>query len=210
MNKENEVNINYVEEEQTFITEDIEDFNPVQDFLKTIQTIKDSGEAYVVNGLHHIPKNEDSVQLAAINEWIEIQGNEIENTKPKTISLTEMKQITIREFNSKIDTALENFLSLYPKVEQESFIFKKQESQVVTKTPDTPLEDTPVLTALIPVKTIEARNFLASKVMEKVDKLTKLEQFAVLTREQIKKVTTKKALKELMNSVQEQFANGSV
>ncbi len=117
--------------------------------------------------------------------------------KPKPLSLDELKLQKIKELNLHVNARLESFLSNYPSVEQKSFPDKKEEALRVKKDNTLPLEETPVLTALIPVKSIEARNYLSEKVLEKVAMLTKLEQFAVLTRDKIKEAKSKKALNEI-------------
>ncbi|QKG29723.1 hypothetical protein [Campylobacter sp. RM16187] len=81
--------------------------------------------------------------------------------------LKELKKLRISELNANINAVYKAYLSKYPEVEIRSFDEKAHEAFKVSKDGETPLEDTPILSALTQ-NNKEARNLLASQVLEKV------------------------------------------
>ncbi|BAF69595.1 hypothetical protein [Nitratiruptor sp. SB155-2] len=131
-------------------------------------------------------------------QTMEIEGlyeREVENSVLMPISFAKgniveaVRAWKLSKAKKAIDAKYKAYIEKYPEVEVASFKDKAKEAALVKKDPNTPLEDTPYLTALAG-GSIDARNALADAVNAKVLEAAQLEAEGVALRDKIKNATT--------------------
>lgn len=110
-----------------------------------------------------------------------------------TKTFEQEKQEKLEELNAYVNAQFKAYLEKYPDVEVQSFTVKSAEAAKVAVNPETPLSDTPYLSALTN-NDLTARNALAEAVNAKVKENAALESFAVQTRDKVKACKTQEEL----------------
>lgn len=114
--------------------------------------------------------------------------------QPQT--LDELRAKKLEDLKAYIDEHYKAYVSKYPEVEVQSFKDKAAEAALVKKDANTPLEDTPYLSALAN-NDVNARNALAAAVSAKVNKIAQLEALGSSLRDRIKAATTVEELEAI-------------
>lgn len=113
-----------------------------------------------------------------------------------TKSFEQEKQEKLEALNTYVNAQFKAYLEKYPDVEVQSFTVKSAEAARIAVNPETPLSDTPYLSALTN-NDLTARNELAKAVNAKVKENAQLEAFAVQTRDSIKACKTQEELENV-------------
>ena len=124
---------------------------------------------------------------AILQEWIQDK----DSIQQKRVG--ELKQEKLEALNVYVNAQFKAYLEKYPDLEVQSFTVKSAEAARIAVNPETPLSDTPYLSALTN-NDLTARNELAEAVNAKVKENAELEAFAVQTRDAIKACKTQEEL----------------
>ena len=110
----------------------------------------------------------------------------------------------IQLLKDKCDGLYKKYVDKYPEIEVRSFNDKAKEATLYVKNKlanvDTPLEDTPYLSALTE-NDITQRNALAEAVYAKIQEYAGIEKYGIATRDKIKAATTIEELQELIEGI---------
>lgn len=121
--------------------------------------------------------------------------------------LDELKLLKIAKLNENLNYVYEKYIGQYPEVEVRTFEQKARECFLIKADPNTPLDKTPMLCALVGDNK-EARNTLAGQVYEKVAANARIETWGVTQRDAIKAATSEEELEAICIEVTCEYLGG--
>ena len=121
--------------------------------------------------------------------------------------LDELKLLKIAKLNENLNYVYEKYVGQYPEVEVRTFEQKARECFLVKADPNTPLDKTPMLCALVG-NDKEARNTLAGQVYEKVAANARIETWGVTQRDAIKAAASEEELEAICIDVTCEYLGG--
>ena len=145
------------------------------------------------NGVVTIVSSSPFYEAIEIQEHISVKIGMIYKDGVFTKNFEDLKQEKLESLNTYVNAQFKAYLGKYPDVEVQSFTVKSAEAARIAVNPETPLSDTPYLSALTN-NDLTARNELAEAVNAKVKENAELEAFAVQTRDAIKACKTQEEL----------------